>query len=470
MSKIPFHASECVAAFASGELSATEIAQAALERIAAANPGLNAYTTITAERALAEAGALDAARARGVAPPLAAVPYAVKNLFDIEGLTTLAGARINAGNPPAGADAPLLRRMGEAGALLTGALNMDALAYGFTTENSHYGVTRNPRDPGRIAGGSSGGSGAAVAAGLVPIALGSDTNGSIRVPASLCGVFGLKPTFSRLPRTGSFPFVASLDHLGLLAASATDLALAYDVLQGPESADPACAQRGVEATLGVLERGVEGLRIARLGGYFDDHASPMAQWAARLAAATLGAREVVELPGTAQARAAAFVITAAEGGALHLAALRDRAEDFEPLSRERLTAGTLVPAAWTQRAQRHRSWFRLQAMALFEHFDLLIAPATPVTATVIGQESFELGGRSVPTRANMGLLTQPISFIGLPVAVAPLWPEGGLPGLPILPIGVQLIAPAWREDLCLRAARALEQASIADARITSAAP
>ena len=457
-----FHASECAAAFASGALSASEIAQTAFSRIAAANPGLNAYTAITRERALAEAGKLDAARGKGELPhglTLAAVPFAVKNLFDIEGITTLAGARINAGNPPAACDGPLLRRMGGAGALLTGALNMDALAYGFTTENTHYGVTRNPRDPARTAGGSSGGSGAAVAAGMVPIALGSDTNGSIRVPASLCGIFGLKPTFGRLPRTGSFPFVHSFDHLGPLAASATDLALAYDAMQGPDAADHACAQRGVEATLAVLGNGIEGLRIARLGGYFDEHAGTEAQWAARTAAATLGTREVVELPGTAQARAAAFVITAGEGGALHLDALRVRPEDFEPLSRERLTAGALLPAAWLQKAQRYRSWFRLQALALFEHFDLLIAPATPVTATVIGQESFELAGRSVATRPNMGLLTQPISFIGLPVAVAPLWPEGNLP------IGVQIIAPPWREDLCLRAARLLEQAGIADARI-----
>jgi len=459
MSTLPFFASECIAAFESGELSAREIAQATLERIDAANPGLNAFTAVTAERALAEADALDAARSQGSQWPLAAVPYAVKNLFDVEGITTLAGARLNAHNPPASSDSALVQRMNKTGALMTGTLNMDALAYGFTTENTHYGTTRNPRDPARTAGGSSGGSGAAVAAGLVSIALSSDTNGSIRVPASLCGVFGLKPTFGRLPRTGTFPFVYSLDHLGPLAASAMDLALAYDILQGPEPTDTACAQRGVEATLGLLEQGIAPLRIARLGGYFDENAGPEAQWAAQLAATTLGAREVVELPGSSQARAAAFVITAAEGGAMHLDALRARPEDFEPLSRERLTAGALVPATWIQKAQRYRSLFLHQALALFKHFDLLIAPATPVTATLIGQESFELGGRNVPTRPNMGLLTQPISFIGLPVAVAPLWPKGGLP------IGVQLIAPPWREDLCLRAAHALELAGIANAHI-----
>lgn len=459
MSTLPFHATDCIAAFTDGDITAREIAEGTLARIAAINPGLNAYTSITEERALAEADALDAARAHGTIPGLAAVPYAVKNLFDIKGQTTLAGAHINAHHPPALTDATLVRRLGAAGAMLTGALNMDALAYGFTTENTHYGATHNPRDTTRTAGGSSGGSGAAVAAGLVPIALASDTNGSIRVPASLCGVFGLKPTYGRLSRSGSFPFVASLDHLGPLAASVTDLALAYDVLQGADASDPACAQREREPAMTTLGLGIDGLRIARLGAYFDDNAGSTAQWAAKRIADSLGAREVVELPGTAIARAAAFVMTATEGGALHLDVLRTNLEDFEPLSRARLIAGSLVPATWHQKAQRYRSWYYQQVQTLFKHFDLLIAPATPVSATRLGQENFDLAGRSLLTRPNMGLLTQPISFIGLPVVVVPLWPEGGLP------IGVQLIAPAWREDLCLRTARVLEQMGIVSARV-----
>jgi AtzE family amidohydrolase len=460
MSALPFAAAECARAFAAGEVSALELAEAALERIAAANPALNAYTAVTAERALADAAALDGRRRRGEPlPPLAGVPYAVKNLFDVAGLTTLAGSRSLADRPPAVRDGALVARMAEAGGLLTGALNMDALAYGFTTENTFFGATRNPRDPARTAGGSSGGSGAAVAGGLVPVALASDTNGSIRVPASLCGVFGLKPTYGRLPRSGSFPFVDSLDHLGPLAATAEDLALAYDALQGPDPADPACAQRPPEPARDHLARGVENLRVARLTGYFDEQAGPLARRAAELAAAALGAGTTVELPEVPAARAAAFLITASEGGALHLDALRERPEDFEPLSRDRLLAGALTPAAWINRAQRLRFWFRAQALALLAEYDLLVAPATPVPATLLGQESFDLNGRELPTRPNLGLLTQPISFIGLPVAVAPLWPEGALP------VGVQLIAAPWREDLCLRAARALELAGLADARI-----
>ena len=387
------------------------------------------------------------------------MPYAVKNLFDVAGLTTLAGARLHAGNPPAARDAFLVAQMKQAGGLLAGTLNMDAYAYGFTTENTHYGVTRNPRDPQRSAGGSSGGTGAAVAGGLVPVGLASDTNGSIRVPASLCGIFGLKPTFGRLSRSGSYPFVASLDHLGPLASTATDLALAYDALQGPDPLDPACAQQAPSPVLPGLHDGIGGLRIARLTGYFDDNAGPEARWAAQTAALALGAQDEVELVGVAEARSAAFLITATESGALYLDALRKRPEDFEPLSRERLTAGALVPAAWYQRAQRYREWYRRRTRALFEHYDLLIAPATPVTAPLLGQPSIRIGGRDLPTRPNLGLLTQPISCIGLPVAVAPLWPEGGLP------IGVQLIAAPWREDVCLRAARVLEQAGLASSRL-----
>lgn len=450
-------------AFASGQCSAREVASATLERIARHNPALNAFIDICASRALAEADALDKARARGVKlPALAGVPYAVKNLLDVEGLTTLAGARMLANKPPATRDAVLIERLHAAGGLLMGTTNMDALAYGFTTENTHYGVTRNPRDRARSAGGSSGGSAAAVAAGLVPFALASDTNGSIRVPASLCGVFGLKPTYGRLPRTGSFPFVDSFDHLGVVGASVDDLAMAYDAMQGADAHDPVCAPRAMEPVRASLPRGIEKLRVARLSGYFDSNAGPEARWAADAVARALGASEEIEIEGTAAARAAAFVITSAEGGQLHLDALRTHLPDFEPLSRDRLLAGTLVPAAWVQRAQQYRRLYLQRALAMFAQYDLLIAPATPVRAPLFGQETIEIGTQSLTTGPNLGLLTQPISFIGLPVAVAPLWPDQGLP------IGVQLIAAPWREDLCLRAAWALQQQGLASSRLSEA--
>jgi Asp-tRNA(Asn)/Glu-tRNA(Gln) amidotransferase A subunit family amidase len=268
-----------------------------------------------------------------------------------------------------------------------------------------------------------------------------------------------------LPRSGSFPFVYGLDHLGPLAATAEDLTLAYDVLQGPDPCDPACAQRAIETTVNALAHGANGLRVARLAGYFDDQASAPARAASERAARALGSLGDIVLPEVAAARAAAFVITAAEGGALHLDALRDRPEDFEPLSRERLLAGALLPASWVDRAQKLRTWFRRRVLEAFCDIDLLVAPATPVTATLIGQEAITINGRTLPTRPSMGLLTQPISFIGLPVAVAPTWPEGLA-----LPIGVQLIAPPWREDICLRAACALQRAGITTRPAVAPAP
>lgn len=460
---LPGTAQECAAWVRSGEASALEITEAALARIAAGDRDINSFTAVTTERARAEARAVDAARARGdVLPPLAGVPFAVKNLFKIKYLTTLSGAKIRMSDAPASEDAALVQRLCANGAVLTGALNMDAYAYGFTTENTHFGVTRNPRDRTRVAGGSSGGSAAAVAAGFASFTLSSDTNGSIRVPASFCGVFGLKPTFGRLTRAGTFPFVPSLDHLGPHARSAQDLALIYDVLQGPDASDPACTTRVIEPTVPTLRQGAEGLRVAVLGDYFHRWADEDARAAVEQVAVALGATEMVSLPESDRARAAAFVITASEAGAFYLDELRDCADDFEPLSRDRLIAGALLPAAWYLKAQRFRRWYQNEARKLFERFDLLIAPATPCTATVIGAERMNLNGTDLPVRPNLGLLTQPLSSIGLPIAVAPLWCANSLP------IGVQLIAPPWREDLCLRAAWALEQCGLARSPVSNA--
>ncbi len=463
------------AAIRSGTTTATAVTEATLSAIARIDPLLNSFTAVTRTRALAEAAVIDRRRVDGeTLPPLAGVPYAVKNLFDIDGVTTLAGSAINATRPAAAADATLVRRMHDAGAILVGALNMDEFAYGFTTENSHYGATRNPHDVTRIAGGSSGGCGAAVAARLVPLSLGSDTNGSIRVPSSLCGIWGLKPTFGRLPRTGSFPFVASLDHLGPFATTLDDLAACYDALQGPAPDDPACAQRVAEPVTPVLaaaradarrtaesrgngmattHRGRD-LRIARLGGYFDEYTQPAARNAVDLVCAELNVKRDVELPAVGFGRAAAFVITGSEGGALHLQNLRSRRDAMEPLSRERFLAGALLPAAWYVQAQRVRAWYREQVQRLFADVDVLIAAATPCPATPIGEELLDLNGERLPLRASLGLLTQPLSCIGLPVLVAPIAQPG-------LPIGVQIIAPPWREDLCFRVAATLQTEGVA---------
>jgi 1-carboxybiuret hydrolase len=451
------HASEIAAAVRDGRTSATAVVRAALARIAAADPMLNAFTGVLEDRALAKARAIDAARAQGrPLGALAGVPFAVKNLLDIAGLPTLAGSKINRDRAPAARDATLVARLEANGAVLVGALNMGEYAYDFTGENVHYGASRNPHDVARMTGGSSGGSGGAVAGGLVPIALGSDTNGSIRVPSSLCGIFGLKPTYGRLSRAHTFPFVASLDHVGPLARSTRDLTLSYDAMQGHDRDDPVCADRPLEPVAPLLDRGRESLRIAMAGGYFRAGTFPEAQTALACVAAALGVEDEIEIPEARRARAAAYVITAAEGGALHLGRLRTRARDFDPAVRDRLIAGAMIPAAHVAKAQKFRRWYREQVLAVFARIDAVLAPATPCTAPLIGQQTFVLDGVELPVRANLGIYTQPISFIGLPVVTVPV-------ALKPLPIGVQIIAAPWREEVALRIAHALEQAGVVGA-------
>jgi len=443
-----------------GRASALEVTEAALARICRVDGDFNSFTDLTRERALAEAAAIDALVRKGTpAGPLAGVPYAVKNLFDVKGLTTRAGSKINRSLPPAAADATVIRRLAAAGAILVGTLNMDEYAYGFTTENTHDGATRNPHDTSRVAGGSSGGSGAALAAGLVPLTLGTDTNGSIRVPASLCGVFGLKPTYGRLSRHGSASFAASLDHIGPLARSVADLAAAYDAMQGPDTHDPACAGRPVERATPGLNSTIDDLRIGILDDYFEQNAEPEAIDAVATVAQSLSTRLRVRISEAARARAAAFVITASEGGNLHLSDLRTRAADFDPMTRDRFLAGALIPAAWYIQAQRFRSWYRSQVLRIFDNIDILLAPATPCSATAIGQETMVIAGKTVPTRPSMGMLTQPISFIGLPVVVVPFHRPGRMP------IGIQLIAAPWREAQALSVAAMLERGGVVSAPV-----
>ncbi len=450
-----------------GRRRARDVVEESLAAIAAKDPAINAFTEVTAARARAEAAAVDATVAAGRDPgPLAGVPYAVKNLFDLAGLTTLAGSKIERDRPPAARDAFLVRRLAAVGAVCVGALNMDEYAYGFTTENTHYGPTRNPHDPTRMAGGSSGGSAAAVAAGLVPLTLGSDTNGSIRVPSSLCGIFGVKPTYGRLARTGSFLFAASFDHLGPFARTLEDLALAYDVLQGADAEDPAQQWRPVEPVSALLPQGVRGLRIAVGAGHFARNGHPEAFGAVAACARALGVTTRVEVPDAARGRAAAFLITMAEGGNLHLPDLRTRPDDFDPMTRDRFLAGALLPAHWLQQAQRVRAAYRAGVLRLFDEVDVILTPATPYVAPPIGQDMIEVDGEVIPVRPNLGVFTQPISCIGLPVVVVPLADPAAAGAPHGLPIGVQIIAAPWREDLAFRVAAALVRAGVAAAPAT----
>jgi aspartyl-tRNA(Asn)/glutamyl-tRNA(Gln) amidotransferase subunit A len=450
-------AAEIARAVAGRKLSALSVTEAALARIAKYDPVLNSFTDVTADRARAKARSIDAAVASGEnAGPLAGVPFAVKNLFDVAGLPTRAGSKINRDFKPSPRDATLIERMEAAGAVLVGALNMGEYAYDFTGENVHDGPSRNPHDVTRMAGGSSGGSGGAVGGRLVPLALGSDTNGSIRVPSSFCGIFGLKPTYGRLSRARSFPFVASFDHLGAFARSVDDLALAYDAMQGPDRDDAACTTRAAEPVSALLAQDIGGLRIAIAGGYFQQNVFAEAVEAVARVAKALGTTRLVEIPEAARARAAAYVITTTEGASLHLDRLRQRPDDFDPAVRDRLLAGAMIPAPLVDRAQKFRRWYRARVLELFGSVDAIIAPATPCVAPKLGQATFVLDGVELPVRAHIGIHTQPISFIGLPVVAVPV-------PLDPMPIGVQIVAAPWREDIALRVAYALERAGVVSA-------
>ncbi|MEM6382846.1 MAG: AtzE family amidohydrolase [Pseudomonadota bacterium] len=456
------NAAAIAGAVTSGKTTAAKVVDDCLHRIDALNGTLNAFTAVTAERAKAQASVVDAALAAGQpVGPLVGVPFAVKNLFDIKGLPTLAGSKINWDRAPAHADATLVQRLEAAGAILVGTLNMGEYAYDFTGENAHDGPSRNPHDPAHMSGGSSGGSGTAVASGMVPLALGSDTNGSIRVPASLCGLFGLKPTYGRLSRAGTFPFVASLDHVGPLARSVEDLALSASAMMGADPSDPVCVDRP-ETVLEARPSGISGLRIAKAVGYFARQGHDEAFAAVAKVCDALETSATIDVPLAQEARAAAYTITMAEGAALHLDRLKKHAADYDPDVRDRLLAGAMIPGAWVTKAQKFRRVFQAQMYALFEEVDALIAPATPCVAPKIGQKTFTLDGVELPVRPNLGIFTQPISFIGLPVVSVPIWLDGHA-----LPIGVQIIAPPWREDIALSVAQHLERAGVAHAPIAT---
>ncbi|WP_068090144.1 AtzE family amidohydrolase [Novosphingobium rosa] len=420
-----------------GRVRAVAITRAVLDSLAARDKLVNAVNTVLADRALKTAAAVDAAVARGDDPgPLAGVPIGLKALFDIAGLPTTAGAAMRIDAAPASRDAALLQRLTAAGAVPVAVLNMDEYAYGFVTVNAHFGTTRNPRDTARLAGGSSGGSAAAVAAGMLPLAWGSDTNGSIRVPASLCGVWGFRPAHGGVPEEGSFPFVPMLDTLGPFTNTLEDLRLAMEVAQGQPIAP------------------MKARRVARLGGWFVDHAIADVDKAFAGIEALLGVLPMAELPQVEAARAAAFLITAHDGGRLHRAELAKRPLAFDPETRDRLLAGNLVPTPLRDRAAQFGDWFRKQALTLLQRYEVLIAPATPDVAPLIADPVIHTGFGPAPARANLGMLAQPISLAGLPVLSAPLKRSGQLP------LGLQLIGAPGREGLLFDLAARLEMAGV----------
>ncbi|EZP70721.1 Aspartyl/glutamyl-tRNA(Asn/Gln) amidotransferase subunit A [Sphingomonas paucimobilis] len=433
---------ETAEAVRSGRLSALQVARAALDRVEQRNGAVNAVTRILRDRALARAEAVDISLSRGIDPgPLAGVPFAVKDLFDVEGLPTTAGAGRLRQAAPATDDAAAIRRLSDAGAVLVGTLNMDEFAYGFVTDNAQWGVTRNPHDLARFAGGSSGGSAAAVAAGMVPFSLGSDTNGSIRIPASLCGIYGTKPTHASLPMKGVYPFVHTLDDIGIFTRSAHDLAIVDSVLRA-DAGDETC--RALQ-------------RPALLSGWFGANLSPCMSRALARLSSQLGGLPLVDLPDVARARSAAFLITAFEGGRQHRDALVADALSYDPATRDRLLAGAAVPDHVYAAALAYRDVFAAAVDAALAQYEVLIAPATFGPAPFIDDPFIPIDGSMQPARANLGLYTQPISFLGVPVIAAPL-PVNGLP------MGVQLIAAKGRDGDLIAFAQSLEAQGLIQGR------
>lgn len=434
---------EIPAQIRNGTFSAIEITQHVLADIAQRDHQYNTTTRILTQRALDAAQNIDRTLKNGGDPgPLAGIPFGIKDLFDVSGQITTAGSKILAKDKPATTDAVLVERLINAGAIPVALTNMDEFAYGFATDNAHHGPTYNPHDTQRLAGGSSGGSAAGVAARFFSLGLGSDTNGSIRVPASLCGVWGLRATQGRLPTQGSYPFVASLDTVGPFADSASNLKSCFEALTAES----------------LLPVDVSSLKVARLGGWFAENMSPDMSTALDALAQTLKTTDHVTIPEVARARAAAFIISASEGASLHLHHLRHHADDFDPAVRDRLLAGALIPATTIAKAHRFRSWFRRAMHEAFAQTDILLAPAVVGEAPRFNQPLIPVGGEMVSARANLGLYTQPLTLAGFPVLTLPM------PG-PGLPLGAQLIAKPGREDQLIALGEALERSGAAKARL-----
>ncbi len=462
MIPVGLDAAEIARRVRNGEATASDVADATIGRIRALDPRINAFTEITEALAAQAAARVDEKLAAGDDPGLlAGVPFAVKDLFDVAGIVTRTGSPIHAERAPAQRNATVIDRLMGAGAIPVGVLNMEQYAYGFLTNNEHFGRTLNPHDPKRTAGGSSGGSAAAVAAGLVPLALGSDTNGSIRVPAAFCGIFGLKPTFGRLSRAGSVLFVSSLDHVGPFARSVTDLAAAYDAMQGPDPEDPICLGLDPDPVSSRLGDGIEGLRVGVPGGYFSRLIDAPCRASVAAVSEALGAA-TIELPDCMDAaRAAAFVITSVEAMNERASELRARFAEFDSQVRYRFVAGSLIPGTWYAKAQQFRRWFADQARQWFADHDIMVFPVAPFQAPEFGQSEADIDGQTVQIGLALGRFVQPLALLGYPTAVVPV-PSAEGP-----PTGVQLIGRPLEEETVLRAAAHLERAGVARSPIAA---
>ena len=446
---------EAAEAIHARRLSPLELADAHLARIARVNPRLNAYVTVTAERARDDARRAGDEIARGEhRGPLHGIPIGLKDLVDTAGIRTTAGSRVHATHVPA-ADATVVRKLAQAGAVLLGKLNTHEYAFGVTTNNPHWGATRNPWDTTRIPGGSSGGSGAAVAARIATAAIGTDTGGSIRIPAALCGVVGLKPTFGRVSKAGVFPMAYLFDHVGPLARTVEDAAIVLQAIAGYDAADATTVPMPVDDYRVRLREGVRGLRVGvprrALFSPLDPYVAAAIEEALRTLArfgATVRDVEVPELPTTSM-----FDLIVSDAKSIHADTLAHRRADLGADLQTYLSAPT-GDAVWMASALETIRGYAAAIRGVLEAVDVLALPTCPVAATPIGAETVDVGGVEMQTFFAMALRTAPFNAAGLPALSVPC---GFTPGG--LPIGLQIVGRPFDESTVLRAGWAYEQAT-----------
>jgi aspartyl-tRNA(Asn)/glutamyl-tRNA(Gln) amidotransferase subunit A len=438
------------------EVSPVELTQAALERISALNPQLNAFITVLEDRASAAAKAAEqemmSGQRRG---PLHGIPIALKDLCATKGVRTTAGSKILRDHIPTD-DATVALRLAEAGTILLGKTHMNEFAYGPDGDNGHYGRVRNPWNLERITGGSSSGSGAALAASLCLGALGSDTGGSIRIPAALCGIAGLKPTYGRISRYGLTPLSWSLDHAGPMAKTVEDVALLLQAMAGYDAKDSGSAQLPVPNYGAALSGEVRGLRIGIPREYFFDMLDPEVEGAVRQAIEvlrSLGASlHDVSWPALRYVTLAALIIVLVEASVFHDAWIRTRPKDYSPDIALRLKWGLLLPASAYLKAQRLRTLLCREAAQLWRQVDVLLTPATILAAPHLRDTHVQIGDRQLSTREAMLRAMRPYNLTGLPAMSIPCgFTSTGLP------IGLQIAGKPFDEATVLRVAHAYEQ-------------
>jgi aspartyl-tRNA(Asn)/glutamyl-tRNA(Gln) amidotransferase subunit A len=439
------------------QLSPVELTDAYLDRIERLDPTLNAYIRVMPDQARAAARAAEreivGGRWRG---PLHGVPLGIKDLFDVAGVPTTMGSPILRDNLPV-VDSTVVSQLKAAGAVILGKHNLHEFAFGITSENPHFGAVHNPWALERVPGGSSGGTAAAVAAGLCAAGLGSDTGASIRAPASFCGIVGLKPTYGRVSRAGALPLAWSLDHAGPLVRSVADCAMLLQAIAGHDERDPASAARPVPDFSATLDEGVNGLRIGVPREYFFDIVEPDVDRLVRAAIATLGqlgARvQEVSLPHVRDAQLAGNVIMSSEAAAWHSTWLRERPHEYGPDVLQRIRGGLLVRATEYLHSQQMRTLIQQDFARAFEQVDVVVGPTVPIVAPPIGR-TFEPGGPlSMPPRAVANRTTVPCNLTGMPAISVPCGFSDGLP------VGLQIMGAAFAEPLVLRVAAAYERAT-----------